>query len=80
MVDLPIVHQRNPWYNSFLEKYLYIDLWYFVPTAAVYLCICVLNKVLEKIKTYLFLSHVARSLNHNSRLQPGSYESWENLL
>ena len=21
MVDLPIVHLRNPWHNSFLEKY-----------------------------------------------------------
>ena len=39
------------------------------------------NKVLEKkIKTYLFQSHVAHFLHHNSRLQPGSYEIWENLL
>ena len=37
-------------------------------------------EVLEKIKTYLFLSHVAHSLHHNSWLQLSSYESWENFL
>ena len=39
-----------------------------------------INKVLEKNKTYLFQSHVAHVLHHNSWLQPGLYESWENLL
>ena len=38
------------------------------------------NQVLEKIKTYLFQSHVAHSLHDNSRLQSGSYKSWEKLL
>ena len=31
-----------------------------------------------KIKTYLFQNYVAHFLYHNSRLQPGSNESWEN--
>ena len=42
MVDLPIVHFRNPWHNRFLTTSIIdIVLWHSVPTAAVYLWICV---------------------------------------
>ena len=37
------------------------------------------STVICRIKTYLFQSHVVHFLHHYSRLQPGSYESWENL-
>ena len=41
MADLPILHFRNPWYNSFLENIVCIVLQLFVSAAAVYLWICV---------------------------------------
>ena len=41
MADLPILHFRNPLYNSFLENIVCIVLQLFVPAAAVYLWIFV---------------------------------------
>ena len=48
MVDLPIVHFRNPWHNRFLTTSIIdIVLWHSVPTAAVYLWIVGLRPALE---------------------------------
>ena len=59
MTDLPILHFRNPWHCGFVEKYhLHCFIAFCARSNSMSLDMCI-KKVLEKIKTYLFQSHVA---------------------
>ena len=60
MVDLPILQFRNPWHSSFLEKYhLHCFIAFCDSSSDISLDMCIKINFLEKMKTYLFQSHVA---------------------
>ena len=66
MADLPILHFRNPWHNSFLEK-ISFDLFYSILCLQQQYVFGYVYKIkFDKIKTYLFQCHVAHSLQQNA--------------